>query len=357
MVHSSDLVLVTGAGGFIGHHLVKYLQENGFRVRGVDIELPEYERSTADEFLQLDLRDEGACLQACKGTSLVFHLAADMGGIGFISAHHAEVCRNNTRININMLEAAKEQEVKRFLFSSTACVYPMWMQESPDIKPLKEEDAYPADPEEGYGWEKLYMEKLCSYYRKDFGLETRIVRFHNVYGPLGTYRGGREKAPAAVCFKIAKADAGEEVEVWGDGKQTRSFMYVRDCVEGVLRIMCSDFPEPINLGTEEMITVNDLYGLVSDIAKKPIALRHNTSKPQGVRGRNSDNTLIRQILNWEPKITLRDGLTETYKWIQSEVERLKVSGILDAISEVEKTASTVEKVQGIVREERLIPQR
>jgi GDP-D-mannose 3',5'-epimerase len=318
-----DLVLVTGAGGFIGHHLVSYLKQQGFQVRGADLKYPEYEMSQADEFLKVDLREEENCIQACQGVKWVFHLAADMGGIGFISQVHAAVCVNNTKMNLNLLEASRAAGVERFLFSSTACIYPLWMQKIPEIKPLKESDAHPAEPEEGYGWEKLYMEKLCQYFTQDYGLDTRVARFHNVYGPLGSYRGGREKAPAAVCFKVASATEGEEIEVWGDGKQTRSFMYVQDCVEGVLKLMKSDHREPLNLGTEEMITIDELYDLASELANKPIVKVYNLAKPQGVRGRNSDNTKIREVLGWEPKMSIADGLKPTLKWIQTEVVRIK----------------------------------
>lgn len=313
-------VLVTGAGGFIGFHLVDYLKSQGYWVRGVDIKSPEYKDSSADEFMQLDLRDYRNCVSACRDVDWVFHLAADMGGIGYISKNHADVCRNNTLMNLSMLEASDAQKVKRFIFSSTACVYPMWMQKSPEIKPLKEEDAYPAEPEEGYGWEKLYMEKLCEYYRQDHGLDTRIVRFHNVYGPLGSWCGGREKAPAAVCRKIAEAEDGNTIEIWGDGQQSRSFMYVSDCVEGVLKIMKSEYPIPFNLGREDLITIDDLYDLVANIAGKKIVKKHDISKPQGVRGRNSDNTQIKNLLNWEPSVTMSEGLKETYSWIAKQVE-------------------------------------
>lgn len=349
----SDLVVVTGAGGFIGHHLVSYLKQQGFMVRGADIKAPEYEATRADEFLQLDLREKNNCIRACQNAKWVFHLAADMGGIGFISEHHADVCVNNSKMNIFMLEAAFECGVERFMFSSTACVYPMWMQRIPEIKPLKEADAHPAEPEEGYGWEKLYMEKLCEYYTKDNGLETRVARFHNVYGPMGAYRGGREKAPAAVCYKIASASPGDEIEVWGDGKQTRSFMYIDDCVEGVLRLMRSNHRDPINLGSEEMITIDGLYDLASDLADKPIRKNYNLSRPQGVRGRNSDNTKIRKVLDWEPKISIKDGLKPTLAWIQSEVEatqtsshsyilRGSIDGVQDAIQVVDQMKNNEE---------------
>jgi GDP-D-mannose 3', 5'-epimerase len=231
----------------------------------------------------------------------------------------ADISRNNILINAHMLEAARLNSVKRFLFSSSACVYAQFKQKTPDVTPLKEEDAYPADPEPGYGWEKLYTEKLCEYYAHDYGFETRTVRFHNVYGPLGTYDGGREKSPAAICRKIALANDGDEIEVWGDGNQTRSYMYVDDCVEGLLRLMASDFRQPLNLGTDELISINGLVDLVADIAGKRIGKRHDVTKAQGVRGRNSDNSLLRQVLGWEPSISLRQGLSLTYPWIESQV--------------------------------------
>ncbi len=314
-------VLVTGAGGFIAHHLSGYLVQRGYNVRGVDIKKPEFEPTSAQEFFVLDLRNKEACEKACEGVDEVYHLAADMGGIGYITGSHAEIAKNNTMINVHMLEAARKTKVKRFLFSSTACVYPMYLQKDPDISPLREDQAYPADPEEGYGWEKLYMEKLCEYYHNDFGLETRIVRFHNVYGPLGTYEGGKEKAPAAVCRKIALAKQEDVIDVWGDGNQTRSFMYVDDCTEGMHRLMRSDFSKPLNLGREDMVTINELVDIVSKVAGKKIEKRHDRSKPQGVRGRNSDNTLIRQVLSWEPSIPLEVGLLSTYQWIATQIQK------------------------------------
>jgi nucleoside-diphosphate-sugar epimerase len=242
-----------------------------------------------------------------------------MGGIGYISSSHAEIARNDTLINTHMLEAARQEGVARFLFSSSACVYPAYRQDIADVVALKEEHAYPAEPEEGYGWEKLFTEKLCTYFREDYGLETRIVRFHNVYGPLGTYDGGKEKAPAAIARKIALAQSGDEIDVWGDGLQTRSFMYVDDCVEGVHRIMRGDYPHPLNLGTEELVTINELVDLVAAIAGKTIHKRHDLSKPQGVRGRNSDNTLLREVYGWEPSTPLSEGLIPTYRWIAEQV--------------------------------------
>ena len=312
-------ILVTGAGGFVGHHLVRYLVRIGGVVRGVDIKNPQYERSAAAEFELLDLRHFDNALIATRRVDEVYHLSADMGGIGYITSSHAEIAHNNVLINANILEAARLNKVGRLLFSSSACVYPQYLQRVADVAPLKEEDAHPADPEEGYGWEKLFTEKLCQYYREDHGIETRIVRFHNVYGPLGTYEGGKEKAPAAICRKVAMAPDGGEVEVWGDGDQTRSFMYVDDCVEGISRIMQSSYPHALNLGTDELVTINQLVDLVAAIAGKHVRKRHDLSKAQGVRGRNSDNTRLRQVLNWEPRILLGEGLRPTYRWIESEL--------------------------------------
>ncbi len=312
-------VLVTGAGGFIGHHLVKYLVDEGHWVRGVDIKHPEYEPSPSHEFELLDLRRFDNCLIATRGIDEIYHLAADMGGIGYITAFHAEIAHNSALINLHMLEAARINAAKRFLFSSSACIYPMYLQKSPDVTNLKEEDAYPAEPEEGYGTEKLFTEELCKYYYEDYGFETRVVRFHNVYGPLGTYEGGKEKAPAAISRKVALTPDGGEIEVWGDGEQTRSFMHVDDCVEGIHRIMRSDYHHPLNLGTDELVTINQLVDTVAEVAGKQITKRHDTSKPQGVRGRNSDNNKIRQVLGWNPQIPLRKGLVPTYRWIETEL--------------------------------------
>ena len=314
--------LVTGAGGFIGHHLVQYLKDKGYWVRGADLKMPEYEASAADEFLQVDLRDAENCRRSTEGIDEVYHLAADMGGIGYITANHADITRNDTFINLSMLDAARRAGVKRFLFSSSACVYPQHLQKNADVTPLKEEDAWPADPEEGYGLEKLFMEKLCQYYREDYGLETRVVRFHNVYGPKGTYDGGKEKAPAAISRKVALCPDGGEIEVWGDGEQTRSFMYIDDCVEGIFRLMQSDHPHPLNLGTDEMVTINELVDTAAEIAGKQIRRTHDLSKPQGVRGRNSDNDRLRQVLGWEPRITLREGLAPTYAWIAEQLAEM-----------------------------------
>jgi len=315
-------VLVTGAGGFIGHALVNRLKAEGCFVRGVDIKYPEYESSKADEFEILDLRRWDNCLQATRGgIDQVYNLAADMGGIGYITAFHADIARHNILINAHMLEASRLNGVGRFLFSSSACVYGQSKQRCADVTPLREEDAYPAEPEPGYGWEKLFAEELCRYYQRDYRFETRIVRFHNVYGPLGVFEGGKEKAPAAISRKVALAADGDTIEVWGDGEQTRSFMYIDDCVEGLRRLMESDYDQPLNLGTDRLVTINQLVDIVAGIAAKRLVKRHDLSKPQGVRGRNSDNTRIKKVLGWEPSIPLEEGLEITYKWIESELRK------------------------------------
>jgi GDP-D-mannose 3', 5'-epimerase len=314
-------ILVTGAGGFIGHHLIKRLKRDGHWVRGADLKYPEFEASLADDFQLLDLRLGENCLIAARNVDQVYNLAADMGGIGYITSFLADIAKNNILINANMLDASRQNGVERFLFSSSACVYAQSKQKAADLAPLKEEDSHPADPEPGYGWEKLFMEQLCRYYYRDYRFETRIVRFHNVYGPLGTYDGGKEKSPAAISRKVAQAADGGNIEIWGDGNQTRSYMYIDDCVEGLLRLMASDHREPLNLGTEELISINQLVDVISNIAGKALTKHYDLSKPQGVRGRNSDNTLLRKVLGWEPRTPLRKGLSATYKWIEGELKK------------------------------------
>lgn len=316
-----EKVLVTGAGGFIGHHLVTFLKNKGYWVRGVDLKYPEYKKSDADEFLILDLREKENAHKATKGVDHIYALAADMGGMGYISSHNALILYNNAIINLHTLEAARVNKVKRFFYSSSACIYPEYKQEQADLKPLKEEDAFPAQPQDAYGWEKLFTELMAKYYREDYAMETRVARFHNIFGPLGTWDGGREKAPAAISRKvaIAKLTGKKGIEIWGDGEQTRSFCYIDDCVQGIYKLMMSNFSEPLNIGQDRMVTINQLVDIVSEIAGVKLVKKH-IKGPQGVRGRNSDNTKLRKVLHWEPKISLEKGLGKTYKWIEKEVE-------------------------------------
>ena len=315
-------VVVTGAGGFIGHHLVKHLKRIGYRVRGADVKYPEYEESPADEFMLLDLRRRDDCMRAARGMQEVYALAANMGGMGFISSHHAEILHDNSLININSLEAARRSGVERYLFCSSACVYPEYRQNDASVTPLREDDAYPAQPQDAYGWEKLVAERMCTHYREDYGLDTRIVRFHNIFGPLGTWHGGREKAPAALCRKVAvaKLTGQREIEIWGDGEQTRSFCYIDDCVEGIHRLMRSGFSEPLNLGQDRLISINQLADTIAAIAGVRVDKCH-VAGPQGVRGRNSDNSLLRRVLAWQPEVSLEDGLANTYRWIEDRVRQ------------------------------------
>jgi nucleoside-diphosphate-sugar epimerase len=315
-------VLVTGAGGFIGSHLVTFLKSKGCWVRGADIKHPEFGATDADDFQLLDLRRWENCLAATEDVDEVYALAADMGGMGFISSHHSQILYNNSLVNLHTLEAARSNGVRRYLYTSSACIYPEHLQETTDATALKEEDAYPAFPQDAYGWEKLVSERLCMHYFEDHGLETRIVRFHNIFGEKGTWDGGREKAPAALCRKIAvaKLSATNEIEIWGDGEQTRSFCYIDDCVEGIYRLMRSDFRDPLNLGQDRMVTINELADIIGRIAGVEIVKRH-VDGPQGVRGRNSDNTKLRNVLGWEPSISLEEGLERTYSWIEDQVRQ------------------------------------
>lgn len=320
-------VLVTGAGGFIGHHLVSFLKQKGYWVRGVDIKVPEYSKVDANEFELLDLRRWDNCLQATRGIDEVYGLAADMGGMGFISAHHSEILHNNSLINIHTLEAARLNGIQRYFYTSSACVYPEYKQTDANVTPLKEEDAYPAQPQDAYGWEKLVMERLCTHYREDYGIQTRIVRFHNIFGEEGTWDGGREKAPAAMSRKIAlaKLTGNHEIEMWGDGEQTRSFCHISDCLEGIYRLMRSDHVSPLNLGSDRMVTINELAGMIAEIAGIKVTIKHIPG-PMGVRGRNSDNTRLREVLKWEPQLSLEEGLRRAYEWIEEQViQKLKLT--------------------------------
>jgi GDP-D-mannose 3', 5'-epimerase len=323
MILKGRKVVVCGAGGFIGGHLVRHLIANGVEVvRAVDIKPLNEWCQVVDgiESLSLDLQDKENCLKAATGVNAVFQLAADMGGIGFIE-HNKALCMLSVLINTHMLMAARDKGVQQFFYSSSACVYNAEKQTNPNMVALKEEDAYPAMPEDGYGWEKLFSERMCRHFREDYGLETRVARYHNVYGPMGTYAGGREKAPAAICRKViqAKMDGSNEIEVWGDGMQTRSFMYVDDCTQGTQQILESDILEPINLGSDEVVTINQLVDLVEEIAGVKLKRNYNLGAPKGVNGRNSDNTKILEYLNWEPSIRLKDGLARTYAWIWDEM--------------------------------------
>ena len=317
-MRQSDVVLVCGAGGFIGGHLVADLRAQGRAVRAVDIKpFSDWHQFFPDvDNLQLDLSEKAACYRAVERSRAVYNLAADMGGMGFIENNKA-LCMLSVLINTHLLMAARDLGVKRYFFSSSACVYNAEKQKSPRVVPLREEDAYPAMPEDGYGWEKLFSERMCRHFREDFGVETRVARYHNVYGPFGTYDGGREKAPAAVCRKVIQAQltGDHTIEIWGNGEQTRSFMFITDCIDGTQRIMASDLEEPINLGSSELVTINQLVDIVEEIAGVRLKREYNLTAPKGVNGRNSDNRLIRSRLAWEPSVRLRDGMERTYRWI------------------------------------------
>jgi GDP-D-mannose 3', 5'-epimerase len=322
-VRPDDLVLVAGAGGFIGGHLIADLRRQGHqRIRAVDVKPLDqwYQRFPDVENRSADLRSLAACAEASENVRFVYNLACDMGGMGFIETHRAD-CMISVLINTHLLIAARDAKVDRYFYSSSACVYAADKQICSDVVPLREADAYPAMPEDGYGWEKLFSERMCRHFREDFGLETRIARYHNVYGPHGTYEGGREKAPAAICRKVIGAllDGDSEIEVWGDGEQTRSFMYIDDCLKGTQMLMASDVREPLNVGSDELVTINELVDIVEDIAGVKLRRRYNLDAPKGVRGRSSDNTRIKETLGWAPSIRLRDGLEKTYRWIYDEL--------------------------------------
>jgi len=320
---NNDLIVVTGAGGFIGGHLIADLRRQGFtRLRAVDIKPLDdwYQRFDDVENLSLDVSEKSACARTCAGATLVYNLAADMGGMGFIELNKA-LCMLTVLINTHMLMAARDAGVKRFFYSSSACVYAAEKQTTAAVTPLREPDAYPAMPEDGYGWEKLFSERMCRHFTEDFGLETRVARYHNVYGPFGTYDGGREKAPAAVCRKViaAQLSGSGEIEIWGDGQQTRSFTYIDDCLIGTQRLMHSERREPLNIGSDQLVTINQLVDIVEQIAGVKLRRKYKLDAPKGVRGRNSDNTLIKQRLGWAPSIRLEDGMRQTYDWIHSEM--------------------------------------
>lgn len=321
IMSSKTKVLVTGAGGFIGTHLVSSLKKQGYWVRGVDLKYPEFSETDADEFEILDLRRWENCLQATRNIDEVYALAADMGGMGYISSNHAQILHNNLLINVHTIEAARQNGVKKYLFSSSACIYPEYLQEVTNVAPLKETDAYPAAPQDAYGWEKLTTENLCMRYHEAFDMKVYIVRFHNVYGPLGTWEGGREKVPAAFCRKaaVAKLTGNAEFEIWGDGEQTRSFCYIDDIILGLHKLMQSDFHEPLNMGRDRMVSINELADIVSAVAGIEIEKNH-VKGPEGVRGRNSDNTLLKKVLDWSPEISLEQGMVTTYKWIEEQVQ-------------------------------------
>lgn len=321
MEGSTKQALVCGAGGFIGSHLVRRLKQEGFWVRGVDLKFPEFAETEADDFIQGDLRDQAFCREAVdRRFDEVYQLAADMGGAGYIFTgdHDANVMHNSATINLNIVDLCQRRNIKRVFYSSSACMYPEYNQLDPDNPNCEESSAYPANPDSEYGWEKLFSERLYLTYQRNHGMQVRVARFHNIFGPEGTWQGGREKAPAAICRKVAQAPDGGEVEIWGDGKQTRSFLYIDECIEAVLRLMRSDFAGPVNIGSEEMIAINDLARMAINISGKQLSIR-NVPGPTGVRGRNSDNRLIEHKLGWKPGMPLFDGISSTYAWIEQQV--------------------------------------
>lgn len=310
------MICVTGAGGFIGSHLVKYLKAKGEYVIGVDVKYPEFSKTHADEFKLIDLRYPA--IDLFRDVQQVYHLAADMGGIGYIETHRADIFWNNSIMNNLVLKSCQENGVKKFLFTSSACVYPQHLQEGTWAgTELSEDDAYPADAEPGYGWEKLMMELACEYFHEDYGLDTRIARFHNIYGPQGTWDGGKEKSPAALCRKIATED--KNLEIWGNGTQTRSYCYIDDCVEALYRLMQSNYTQPLNIGTNRLISIDELADIIMGIAGKKLKKVYDLSKPQGVKGRNADITKAKEVLSWQPTVSLEEGLSKTYHWIYSQI--------------------------------------
>jgi len=326
---TSKRILVCGAGGFIGGHLVKRLKAEGYWVRGADIKPHEFTETIADEFILGDLRDQLVVRKVVEGMDEVYQLAADMGGAGYIftGEHDAAVMHNSAAINLNILEFGYQSRVKKFFYSSSACMYPAYNQEDPNNPNCREDSAYPAAPDSEYGWEKLFSERLYFAYMRNYGVQVRVARFHNIFGPEGTWKGGREKAPAAICRKVAEASDGGQIEIWGDGHQTRSFLYIDECVDGIRHLMESDFPGPVNIGSDEMVTINRLTELAMGIAGKKLSVRH-VPGPLGVRGRNSDNRLIQEKLGWHPNRPLQEGLTKTYSWIEQQVTRMQASNEL-----------------------------
>jgi GDP-D-mannose 3', 5'-epimerase len=315
-------ILVTGGGGFVGSHLAKYLHKQGHFVRIADIKFDNYmNEKYYDEKLKSDLRIWKNCLKATAQIDEVYNLAANMGGIGFITEVAADVMRDNVLINTHMLEAARQNAVKRFLYTSSACIYPTYKQTDPDVRGLREDDAYPADPDNFYGWEKLYTEKMCEAYQRDYQMNIRVLRYHNIYGPEGTYTGGREKSPAALCRKVAQASNPGEITIWGDGKQTRSYCYVDDAVEGTIKLMESTFTKPINIGSDRLVTINELADIIIGISGKKIIKKYDPKGAQGVRGRNADLTLVKNVLKWEPRVSLEEGLSRTFSWIKKMVQK------------------------------------
>jgi len=319
-----ERILITGGGGFIGSHLARYLYQQGHFIRIADVKFDDYiKEKNYTEKQKLDLRIWENCLKVTKGIDKVYNLAANMGGIGFITEVGAEVMYDNILINAYMLEASRKNKVKRYLFTSSACVYPTYRQTNPNVKGLKEEDAYPADPDNFYGWEKLFTEKMCEAYQRDYKMDIRVLRYHNVYGLEGTYKGGREKSPAALCRKVAEATNPGEITIWGDGKQSRSYCYVDDAVKGTITLMESNYTKPINIGSDRLVTINQLADIITRISGKKITKKYDTTAAQGVRGRNADLTQVKKALHWEPKISLEEGLAKTYKWIEMMVNKDK----------------------------------